>query len=349
MKALNLADIRRILVLQLRQIGDVLLATPSLELLQRRFPQAQIDVVTEIKCAPMLENNPNVHAIRRLDKSRMKTLFGEIPWYWGVARDDYDMLIDFQQLPRCRWIAAFSNAPIRLTHTPGWWKRPLYTHYVERLDGYAAASKASILRVLGIEWNGEQPRLYLHKEELDDAARHLRETALRPGNRLITVDVTHKDRARRWPAAYYAELLERLAVAESDLRFLFIYGPGEKEQVDAVRARYNGPGKASDLFLTVPPTASPRMAAAYISYASMHLGNCSAPRHMATALDVPTFTILGGSSPEWTSPLAMHKDVDVPPGESFENASEPQRSRAVRMVADAFLEHLRCHGRRCWE
>ena len=38
---------RKILVCQLNQIGDVLLMTPSLELLARRFPDAEIHVVTE--------------------------------------------------------------------------------------------------------------------------------------------------------------------------------------------------------------------------------------------------------------------------------------------------------------
>jgi len=122
-KTLNLNAVRRILVCQLRQIGDVLLATPSIELLRRRFPQAEIDVFTEIKCAPMLENNPHVHSIRRLDKSRFPTFAHELPWYWKLARDRYDLLVDFQQLPRCRWVAAFSDAPIRLTYTPSWWKR----------------------------------------------------------------------------------------------------------------------------------------------------------------------------------------------------------------------------------
>ena len=46
---------KRILVCQLRQIGDVVLATPSIELLKRRYPDAEIHLLTEKKCAPLLE------------------------------------------------------------------------------------------------------------------------------------------------------------------------------------------------------------------------------------------------------------------------------------------------------
>ena len=45
---------KRILVCQLRQIGDVVLATPSIELLKRRYPDAEIHLLTEKKCAPLL-------------------------------------------------------------------------------------------------------------------------------------------------------------------------------------------------------------------------------------------------------------------------------------------------------
>ena len=54
------AKIQKILVCQLRQIGDVILTTPAVELLRRRFPLAEIHVFTEKKCLPVLENNPNV-------------------------------------------------------------------------------------------------------------------------------------------------------------------------------------------------------------------------------------------------------------------------------------------------
>lgn len=59
---------KRILVCQLRQIGDVVLATPSIELLKRRYPDAEIHLLTEKKCAPLLEHNPHLGKVWALDK-----------------------------------------------------------------------------------------------------------------------------------------------------------------------------------------------------------------------------------------------------------------------------------------
>ena len=105
---------KRILVCQLRQIGDVVLATPSIELLKRRYPDAEIHLLTEKKCAPLLEHNPHLGKVWALDKKVLSSLPQEIAWYWHVARTGYDLVVDFQQLPRCRWVVAFSGAsPIR--------------------------------------------------------------------------------------------------------------------------------------------------------------------------------------------------------------------------------------------
>ena len=211
---------KRILVCQLRQIGDVVLATPSIELLKRRYPDAEIHLLTEKKCAPLLEHNPHLGKVWTLDKKVLSSLPQEIAWYWHVARTGYDLVVDFQQLPRCRWVVAFSGAPVRLSYTPPWYTSLLYTHSSDMLDGYSAMSKASVLRPLGIEWNGERPRVYLTGEEHAFARTLLSQAGLQPEQRLITLDPTHRQPTRRWPLAHYAGLVSLLAERDASLRFL---------------------------------------------------------------------------------------------------------------------------------
>ncbi len=94
--------VARILVCQLRQIGDVLLTTPSIELLGRTYPNAELHVFTEKKCLPMLKNNPHVDAIWPVDKAALGNPLREYLWYRKVAGCGFDLVVDFQQLPRCR-------------------------------------------------------------------------------------------------------------------------------------------------------------------------------------------------------------------------------------------------------
>jgi len=296
------ANVRRILVCQLRQIGDVLLATPSIHLLKQRFPLARIDVLTEKKCAPMLENNPDVDTVWPIDRKKLTSLFKEIAFYWSVARQGYDIVVDFQQLPRCRWVVAFSGAPVRLSYTPAWYNAWLFTHTVTPQNGYAAMAKASVLRPLGIEWNGEKPRLYLTEQERAFAADYLARYGVQEHHRLVTVDPTHRRATRRWPARHYGTLMARMVQEHPEMRFLLLYGPGEREEAAAVRDACPCP----EAVILPDEIISLREMAACIERAVLHIGNCSAPRHIAVSVGTPTFTVLGATSPAWTFPSAEH-------------------------------------------
>lgn len=337
---------RRILVCQQRQIGDALLTTPALELLKQRFPQAELHLFTEKKCEPLLRGNPHIDAFELLDKAEQPTLFAQLAWYRRVTAQGYDLLVDFQQLPRCRMLARFSRARVRLSF-PAPWHRPwLYTHTTPTRPGYAAAAKVSLLTPLGIEWHGEPPRIYLTDAERTDASRLLADLGLRPGERLVTVDPTHRRASKRWPAASYAALLDRLGEARPHLRFLLLRGPGEDDEVRALRAACARPERV--LLPGVPPDL--RLSAACMAHASLHVGNCSAPRHMAVALDVPSLVIPGASGPEWTfpaTPQAFPRHVELRPALpcapcSRVDCSDPRCLTLVTpaQAADAALELL---------
>ena len=239
-----------------------------------------------------------------MDKKVLSSLPQEIAWYWHVARTGYDLVVDFQQLPRCRWVVAFSGAPVRLSYTPPWYTRLLYTHSSDMLDGYSAMSKASVLRPLGIEWNGERPRVYLTDEEHAFARTLLAQAGLQPEQRLITLDPTHRQPTRRWPLAHYAGLVSLLAERDASLRFLPLWGPGEEAEIQEL-SRLCPAGS----LLLPERMLSLREMAACIAEADLHIGNCSAPRHIAVAVDTPTLTVLGSTTPAWTFPSPEHADI----------------------------------------
>lgn len=300
---------RRILLCQLRQIGDVLLLTPSIRMLKRRFPEAAIDVFTEAKCAPVLENNPDIDRVFRLDRS-MGAL-ESLAYYRKVGRSGHDMLIDFQQLPRCRWVTLFSKARIKFTFSTPWYNRPVYTHWSKVAGPYAAKCKAGILiNGLGIPWVDDRPRLYLTQEERDWAEDFLRRLGAGPESPVVSVDATHRRITRQWPPEHYAQLMRTALQKRPDLRFLLLFGPGEREVVEDVR-RLAGD---SERILLPEDMISLRQMAAVLERCALHLGNCSSPSHFATAVDTPTLIIRGSTSSAWSfpSPEHGHMALDLP-------------------------------------
>ena len=346
---LNPDAVERILVCQLRQIGDVLLSTPAIELLARHFPKARVHVFTEKKCVPMLENNPHVHAVWPVDKKRLWSLLHEFAFYREVAAQGFDLVVDFQQLPRCRAVVALSRAPVRLSFQPRWILRPLYTHWVRPKPAYAAAHKAGVLEPLGIYWQGERPRLYLTDEERAFAEK-LFDSLKLGGKAFISVDVTHRRPTRRWPARHYAALMDMIAGEMPDMHFFLPYGPGEEEEV---RALWNLCA-CKERVLVPSQLLNLRELSACIERSCLHLGNCSSPRHMAVALEIPTFTILGATCAGWSFPSPEHRTLqarelmDMPCQPCDKNTCstgvpclemlEPQ------MVLPHIMKHLQEHG-----
>lgn len=342
--------VRRILVCQLRQIGDVLLSTPSIRLLRQRFPQADIDLLTEQKARPMVDSNPDLAQVWAIDKQAHRNIAAQLAFYWQVAKQRYDLVVDFQQLPRIRWVLALarlfppkSGRQIRLSYTPPWYNRWLYTHWSKPVGGYAAMTKASVLRPLGIDWNQEPPRLYLTAAERERGQVILAEHGIGQDDVLITVDPSHRRATRQWPEGHFGELIRLAAQAEPRLKFLVFYGPGEEHVARAVENAAGVPACiVTNSMLTL------RDMAACIERAALHFGNCSAPRHMAVAVGTPTLTILGSTSNAWTFPDSRHKalakGLDCQPCNENTCPGGTPHCLFDLLPAEVLPELLRCAG-----
>ena len=301
--------VRSVLVCQLRQIGDVLLATPSIALLKKRFPDAAVHVLTERKCAPVLEHNPDIARVWVLDKQQLTHPGKDLAFAWGVARQRFDILVDFQQLPRIRWVAAlsrFRGTRVRLTYEPPWYNRWLYSHWTRPRDGYAAMSKASVLEPLGIAWDEGRPRMFLTGAERDRAKAALDGLGVGPDRTLVTVDPTHRRATRRWPAGHFGRAIGLAAHKRPDLRFLVLWGPDEKDIADEVcRAADTTACLVPDEMLGI------RDMAAVVERAALHFGTCSLPRHVAVAVGTPSVSVQGSTSSAWTCPGDDHADISL--------------------------------------
>jgi ADP-heptose:LPS heptosyltransferase len=255
-----------------------------------------------------LRRNPHIDVFHLLDKTELSSPPRRWAWYRRVAAHGYDLLVDFQQLPRCRILTRLSRAPVRLSFPAPWYRPLLYTHQVTPLPGYAAAAKVSLLSPFGVVWRGEPPAIRLDGAERKAARDLLASLGLRDGQRLITVDSTHRRDSKRWPAARYAGLIDLLAGALPDVRFLLLRGPGEEEEACALQRAVSRPERV--LLPAGPPNL--RLSAACVERAALHVGNCSAPRHIAVAVGTPSLVIPGASGPEWRYPDPRHRELRPP-------------------------------------
>ena len=85
---------KRILVVSMTNIGDVLLTCPVIDILRRDFPQAKMDVVVGPKAVSLFEDNPNFTIKVFYKQTSLKQKFA---WFSGLAQEHYDCVVDLRR------------------------------------------------------------------------------------------------------------------------------------------------------------------------------------------------------------------------------------------------------------
>ena len=67
------SDVRKVLIVRLRSIGDTVLATPSVFALKRFLPDARVDILVEDWVAPVLTDHPHVDNVIMLERGGFMT------------------------------------------------------------------------------------------------------------------------------------------------------------------------------------------------------------------------------------------------------------------------------------
>src|SRR6185295_4717304 len=66
------SEVRRVLFVRLRSIGDTVLSTPSLFALKRFLPDVQVDILVEDWVAPVLANHPHLSNVIALERGGLR-------------------------------------------------------------------------------------------------------------------------------------------------------------------------------------------------------------------------------------------------------------------------------------
>jgi ADP-heptose:LPS heptosyltransferase len=285
------------LLIQLRQIGDVVLTTPVARILKQAQPGCRVAFLTEAPSHELLQGNPFIDEVLLNDRR------GGIRSHLRLARDlrgrRFDVVIDFMANPRSALLAFFSGAPRRISYDVRG-RGILYTHRVPTEPGYAVEIKKSLLGPLGIESAWDRPEIFLADGDKQWGLARREELLAGREGRLITIDPSHRRATRRWPAAHFGVLCRLLSETFAAVPVV-LRGPGEEAIAREVVLA------SGDTAVLSPPTTLRQMAA-LVAAADLHLGNCSAPRHIALGVRTPSFTVLGSSSTGWTHRSEEHAD-----------------------------------------
>ncbi len=340
--------IRRILLMQLKWMGDVLMCTPAIRAARAAFPDAKIDFATGVEGAAVLEGNPHLDEILlwRRGSAGLRML-------WEIARRRYDAVVDFRSTPRDAWYVLASRARIRAGMRGRGPRTLAYTHLTDWAQGprYMAARKLEPLRALGIDpvaAADARLELVVRSAEREWARETLGRLGLGDGGApVVAVSPVTRVHYKQWGAEKWAAVAD--ALAEAGARVLLTSGPGELPQARAVAERMRHPAVYDYGRTTI------RQLAALYECCALWAGTDGGAKHIAVAVGTPTVTVFRHREGEvWTDLAAGSPHVAIerapvlpciyPHCGGCEHLSCLEQVRASDVVAQVLQAYARALG-----
>jgi len=285
---------KRILVIKIGAIGDVILAIPSLRVIRNNFPEAYITVLSGMASRAILKRCPYIDEIIPYDRRyRHRGIKGLLKIAGTVRRKGFDISLDFQNNKTSHIIAWLGCVPKRY----GYSNRRLgfllnnKLRYVKMNLG-PVEEQFKILRKAGINTIGMSKSLELwpSKEDFLYVDDFLKDEWISESQKLVGINIGASWQTKRWPLKYFARLIDMLS--SKDIRTVITgseeeIGLGE-ELIDMTNSRViNAIGETTILQL-----------AALIKRCKVFITSDSAPMHIASAMGVDFIALFGPTDPK---------------------------------------------------
>jgi predicted lipopolysaccharide heptosyltransferase III len=312
----------RILLVRLRQIGDVTFTTPAVRALRGRFPDAHLAYLVEPAAAPIVQLNPHLNEVIIAPRVRgLRGLFGDLG-LGGELRDRrFDLAIDLHGGPRASLLTWLSGAPVRIGYeiTGRSW---MYTTHIPRPRAlrprHSVENQWDVLAPLGIappDRAGFPVEMPVDPTTAAVVDRRLEAAGVAAGDSIVVIHVSAGNPFRRWPTERFVELIVALANDDRTRRIVVTSGPSESDAASLVVASAQSRlGPRATQVLGCGDFALDELRA-LLDRASLYIGGDSGPLHIAATTRAPIVGLYGPTLPvrsaPWRDPQLLTESVDA--------------------------------------
>lgn len=284
---------RRVLVVKLSSLGDVLHALPAVAELSSR-PGVSVEWAVQPQFAPLVERFSCVSRVWRVPRpSRFSEWLRALR---ALSRERFDLVIDFQGLLKSAVVARAPKSPRVLGVS---FAREGSRFFCSELAGKPGGARRhavdecfDVLRHEGVPVPGKASfPIDLPDVDLDSVAPEL---AGMYGPRVAVAPFSRWE-SKNWPAERFSEAI-RLLAEKHGARVYLAGGPGDREKAAAIIA--SSGAKAANLCGKLSLVES----AAVFKLCGVLLTNDSGPMHLAAAVGARCVALFGPTSADRTGP-----------------------------------------------
>ncbi|MBN2406784.1 MAG: glycosyltransferase family 9 protein [Elusimicrobia bacterium] len=293
----------KILIIQFRPHGDVLLTSPVAEYLKKRYPSLKIFFLVYEGYSCLIERNPfidGIIAVRKPGKGGLCGFFRYLSAVRDIKRGKFDIILDYIGRPSSAIISFLSGVKARVGYGNLRGRKYLYSIRApyDSVHKYTVLRKYDLIKPI-VDGIGEpllDARIYIDARDREYAEKVYREMNIEGRfNVLLSPDSPRK--YKRWSFDCYCEVSKAL-ISEYGACVIILHGPGEKEYCLKLREAV---GRGAYLL----PETSVMQAAAIVEKASLAVLNCGGIKHISVAVRTPSITLFGKTlAADWHPPGA---------------------------------------------
>ena len=306
---------KRILVVKLDHIGDVLLATPVFSNLRKAYPNSELHVLTGSWSRVILENHPDINQVLEYNsplfcRSGIPTsLRKAFQLYKQLRQQEYDMLIELRGDWRFALFALLRVTSKRLNRSSlqignkfGFSKFSGKHETIRNLD---------VLKQADIPTPIQNTTFEVASEDKKWTSDFLTSQHIQVVNPIAAIHPGSPIPQKRWKTDRFAELADWL-VTQKQVQILFVGVKDEIPIINEIQDKMQTDSKNIAGKTNIPQLAS------ILLTCSIFIGNDSGPMHLAAAVGTPTIGLYGPGDPERFGPVGqkcftIRKKLDCPP------------------------------------
>jgi heptosyltransferase-3 len=311
--------VKNILIIQLGDIGDVVLATASFRALKDLLPDARINALVRKGCGALLAADPNLSGIFESHRGggKLANVGREsVALLRSLRATRFDLLVDLRTGDRSAILALFARGTEKVAFAGdgAFWRKFVFTRLFDCLDAApppahpGADQSLRVLRAAGFDVGDFLPKLHVSGETDAEAMRILSAAGIPRGTRFVTINPFSRWKYKEWGYDRWAEVIARLGERHG-VPSVLIGSAEESGEASGILRKAGGEGRS------ITGKTSLGELAAVLRRSTLHLGVDSAAPHVAAALGTPTVTIFGPSDWRgWVLPNDLHRVVapDMP-------------------------------------
>jgi heptosyltransferase-2/heptosyltransferase-3 len=289
------ASPRRVLVVDLDNLGDLLLATPAIRALRRRFPDATLDALVTEYAAPALRGNPHIDEILTCDKAvAVGPVRSRIHLAWRLRRRRYDLGVILE----AHWgfagfaeiLLAAAGVPRRIGRDLGKY-HDLLTDRVPVRQQHWVDTYLDVVGLVDAAADGRGMDAVIRAEDVEAVDTWARAHNLTRAAPLVLFPGGNQHLiSRRWGVRGFAAVGDALA-GRLAAPVILIGGPQDAGLINDLRGLMRAP--------SVPATGALSWGAtgALLRGCRLFITNDSGPLHLAAAVGAPTVAVFGPTDP----------------------------------------------------